>query len=133
MTTTREIKCPTCGVEPGKACRSVKSDKPMPDNHAARRLISIHEAVRSGYPRLRKPMWANPFDHIKINLIDGSMGPWIHIYAPFNRSCNGRDPVDILAITAQASFDNPEFAVYDGPLPNSEEYQAAVAAYREPG
>jgi hypothetical protein len=89
-------------------------------------LISINEAVRAGQSRLRKPKWANPLDHIKIDLIDGRMGPWLHIYSPFNKDCNGRDPVDILAITERGSFDSPEFVVYDGPLPDSEEYRGAA-------
>lgn len=129
MATTRTIKCPTCGATPGKACRSVKANKPMSDDHAARRLISINEAVRFGFPRLRKPVWANPLDHLKIDLIDGRMGPWIHLFAPFNKECNGRDPVDILAIEHKASLDSQEFEIYDGPLPDSDEYRAAVAKF----
>ena len=101
----------------------------MPDNHASRRLISINEAVKLGHPRLRKPIWANPLDHLKIDLIDGQMGPWLHLFAPFNKECNGRDPVDMLAFQHQTSFDTPAFAVYDGPLPDSDEYRAAVARF----
>ena len=101
----------------------------MSDDHASRRLISINEALKLGIPRLRKPIWANPLDHIKIDIFDGRIGPWIHLYAPFNKECNGRDPVDILAIGQEASFDNPEFAIYDGPLPASKEYEAASARY----
>lgn len=127
--TTKDIKCPTCSAPVGVACRSVKSGKHLPDTHAARRLISINEAVKLGHPRLRKLIWANPFDHIKLDLIDGVMGPWIHLFAPFNKECNGHDPVDILAFSQRASFDNPEFAIYDGPLPSSDEYKAAVAKF----
>lgn len=126
----RIIKCPTCGAAPGKTCVSVKSNKPMPDLHAARRLISINTAVKLGHPRLRKPIWANPMDHLKIDLIDGKMGPWLHLYAPFNLECNKRDPVNLLAFDHQASFDSPEFEIYTGPLPNSEEYKAAVEGFR---
>lgn len=128
MVTTREIKCPVCGAEPSKGCRSVNG-KLIADTHRDRRLISINEAVRLGQPRLRKPIWANALDHIKLDLIDGSMGPWIHLYAPFNQECNGRDPVDILALTQQDSFDTQEFTIYDGPLPNSEEYLSAAAKF----
>lgn len=127
--TTLEIKCPTCGATAGKMCRSVMSNKPIYDMHAARRLISINEAVKLGHPRLRRPIWANPFDHLKIDLIDGKMGPWIHLYAPFNKECNGRDPVDMLALQHRDSFDTPEFEVYDGPLPHSDEYKAEVARF----
>lgn len=130
MTTTREIKCPTCGAEAGKMCRSVKRGKPMPDNHTARRLISINEAARLGHVRLRKPRWANPFDHLKIDVIDGQIGPWLHLYAPFNRECNGRDPVDMLSLEHRPSFDSVEFEVYTGPLPQSDAYRQEVERFR---
>lgn len=129
MVTTRDIKCPTCGVPAGKACISVKAGKPIADMHRDRRLISINEAVKLGHPRLRKPIWSNPLDHLKIDILDGQMGPWLHLFAPFNKECNGRDPVDMLAFEHRASFDTPEFAVYDGPLPTSDEYRAAVAKF----
>ena len=109
--------------------RSIKGNKPLPDDHAARRLISINEAVRLGHQRLRKPIWANRFDHIKIDIIDGQIGPWVHYYAPFNKPCNGRDPVNILAIGHEALFDTAEFTIYDGPLPDSEEYIAEAAKF----
>ena len=127
MATTREIKCPTCGEAKGKLCRSIKSDKPMPDNHTSRRLISINEAVKLGHPRLRKPIWSNPFDHLKIDIIDGQLGPWLHLFAPFNKELNGRDPVDMLAVEHRASFNTPEFEIYDGAPAESEEYKAEVA------
>lgn len=130
--TTKAIKCPACGALAGKSCRSLRSGKPLSDNHATRRLISINEAARAGHVRLRKPIWANPFDHIKIDLFDGRMGPWIHLYAPFNKQCNGRDPVDIIAISQQASFATPELEIYDGPLPNSDEYRAEVERFDAP-
>lgn len=126
MATTRDIKCPTCGAAAGKMCRSVKSAKPISDDHAARRLISINEAVKMGHPRLRKPIWANPLDHMKIDIIDGQMGPWLHLYAPFNVALNQRDPVDMLALEHRATFDTPEFEIYDGPVGASDEYQADV-------
>lgn len=126
---TKDIRCPTCGAPPGKLCRSLESNKPLSDCHTARRLISINEAVKLGYARLRKPKWSNSMDHIKLDLIDGSLGPWIHVYCPYNKEINGRDPVDILGITQQDSFDTPEFEVYDGPLPDSEVYKAEVARF----
>lgn len=131
MATTRSIKCPVCGAEAGKICQSIKSGKPLPDDHAARRLISINEAVRLGHQRLRKPIWANPLDHLKIDIFDGKLGPWLHLYAPFNKECNGRDPVDMFSFAPEfvASYDTPEFEVYTGPLPTSEEYRAAVAKF----
>ena len=134
--TTRNIKCPTCGAEPGKTCVSVKSGKPLSDNHAARNLsrkdpslISINQAVRNGIERLCKPIWTNKFDHIKIDIIDGKLGPWIHLYAPFNKECNGRDPVDVLWLVQPWNLDYQEFEAYRGPLPDSDEYKREVAKF----
>lgn len=131
MTTTREIVCPTCGAEPGKSCRSVRAGKPLPDNHAARRLLSIAQAAAQGVERVRKPIWSNPFDHLKIDIIDGAPGPWLHLFAPFNQECNGRDPVDLLIIGGLVPFDphEAEFEPYSGPLPTSNEYKEDVAKY----
>lgn len=88
-------------------------------------LLSINEAAARGIERVRKTAWANSFDHVKIDIIDGKPGPWLHVFAPFNRECNGRDPVSIL-------LEGPDdccFVPYDGPLPTSEEYRAAAARY----
>jgi len=90
-------------------------------------LFSVNEAARQGIERVRKPIWANKFDHLKIDIIDGKPGPWIHLYAPFNLQCNGRDPVDILSL--QHDLNEACFEYYAGPFPDSEEYKAQVAAF----
>lgn len=90
-------------------------------------LISINEAAARGVERLRKPIWSTPEDHLKIDIIDGKPGPWLHLWCPFNKECNGRDPVNILAFHWDLNF--PEFVRYDGPLPDSEPYQKKVAYY----
>lgn len=129
--TTRDMACPTCGVPKGKACRSGRG-KPLSDEHTARRLISVREAANQGITRLRKPIWANPFDHLKIDLPDGELGPWVHFYSPANLSINGRDPVDILIgtiLTPAVGLDSPEFKPYTGPLLDSEAYQKEVSRF----
>lgn len=129
--TTREIPCPTCGAPAGKGCVSVKAGKPLPDMHRDRRLLSCRQAAAMGINRLRKPIWANSLDHVKIDIIDGTLGPWMHLFSPFNMECNGHDPVDILW-PMNKDWVNPdaeELAVYDGHLPDSEEYRAAVQRY----
>lgn len=126
---TRTIKCPDCNAAPGDLCRSKKSGKPHPDLHAARRLISIEEAAKRGVCRLRKPIWSNPLDHLKIDLIEGQLGPWAHLYSPANRALNGRDPIDMLFLGT--SIDDCAYAVYDGPEAESEEYQAECRAFAE--
>jgi hypothetical protein len=93
----------------------------------SKRLLSIEDAAAFGVQRLRKPIWANPLDHVKIDIIDGKPGPWLHLWCPFNKECNGRDPVDVFAY--QWNLSVPEFELYDGPLPSSEEYQKAVERF----
>lgn len=94
------------------------------------RLISCVDAAALGVERLRKPAWANPLDHLKIDIIDGKLGPWMHLYAPFNQECNGRDPVNVLwAMGEWGDMSAPAFVPYDGPLPDSEEYRADVQRY----
>ena len=89
------------------------------------KLISITEAATLGVDRLRLPVWADKMDHLKLDIVDGKPGPWLHLFAPFNKKCNGRDPVDFLwamgAMKTDINF--PEFEVYSGPLPDSEEYK----------
>jgi hypothetical protein len=60
-------------------------------------MISIVYAAANGVERVRKPIWANPLDHLKIDIVDGKPGPWLHLWCPFNKECNGRDPVDVFA------------------------------------
>ena len=101
-------------------------------------LISIRQAARLGIERVRQPNWANPLDHIKIDLLrdhpdgklTGEFGPWLHLYAPFNEECNGRDPVDMLVIMEGIDLDAEGLERYTGPLPDSDEYKADVAKYR---
>jgi hypothetical protein len=90
-------------------------------------MLSIKEAAKQGVERLRKPIWANPLDHVKIDIVEGKHGPWLHLWCPFNTECNGRDPVDTLS--HQWDLDAPIFVAYDGPLPDSPEYRAAVRRF----
>lgn len=94
-------------------------------------LFSLKEAAARGVERVRQPNWANPLDHIKIDILPGGqLGPWAHIYSPFNKECNGRDPVDMLTIKGMGvDPDSKSGYAYTGPLPDSDEYRAAVAAY----
>ncbi len=94
-------------------------------------MISINEAAKQGICRLRKEVWSDPCDHLKLDLIgsEGGLGPWFHLYAPFNLRCNGRDPVDILCM--QFDLDCKEWLPYEGPLPDSDEYKARVADFDE--
>ncbi len=104
----------------------------MRDQAAANtgKLVSINQAAARGIVRLRKPQWAQPLDHIKIDIVDGAPGPWVRVFSPTNRMVNGRDPVEMLTCVwpiQPASLDCVEFEVYGGPLPDSDAYKEAVA------
>lgn len=94
-------------------------------------LISIREAARRGVRRVRKPVWASPFDHVEIDIIDGKPGPWLHLWCPFNEECNGRDLVNLLIMSPiVGDIDAPEVIPYEGPLPDSAEYRSEVAKFK---
>jgi hypothetical protein len=61
-------------------------------------MISIKQAAAQGISLIRKPNWVNPADHLKIDIIDGKPGPWVHLYSPVNEMINGRNPVGILQL-----------------------------------
>ncbi len=90
-------------------------------------LISMREAAKRGIERIRRPIWADKMDHLKLTIVDGNLGPWIKLYAPFNQECNGRDPVEMLIV--QADPDKAAYVPYEGPLPESEEYKAAQRGF----
>lgn len=103
-------------------------------------MFSLNEAAERGIDRVRQPNWANPLDHVKIDLIPGKDGKpthglWVHLYSPFNIHCNGRDPVNFLWIGPPTGVIDPDakgFYAYVGPLPESDEYKADVAKYGSP-
>ena len=95
-------------------------------NTPMRGLISIKEAEAQGLERVRKPIWADPLDHLHIRP-HGKPGLWTHLYCPFNKECNGRDPVELLKF--QLDQDAKEWEPYTGALPDSDEYKAKVAAF----
>ncbi len=99
----------------------------MVDNN---NMISILQAAERGIDRVRQPIWANKYDHVKIDIIDGKLGPWLHLYCPFNKECNGRDPVDFLwMVDPKTDINSVCFVPYEGPLPDSDEYKANAALY----
>lgn len=99
------------------------------------KLISIKDAAAAGIKRVRMEKWGAPLDHIAIDLIDGSHGPWAHFWAPFNMECNGRDPVDMLIgpkgiNTVYVDPDDRCFVPYAGPTSHDREYQAAAVKFK---
>lgn len=92
-------------------------------------LISLNDAAAKGIERLRKPVWTDPMEHIKIDAIDGRLGPWVRLYSPGSLSCNGEDPVAMLLSTC-GNLAEKALVPYTGPLPDSDEYKAAQARFQ---
>lgn len=92
-------------------------------------LISINEAAEQGITRLRKPIWANKMDHVKIDIVDNKAGPWLHLCCPANTEANGRDPVDILGLGYDYGI--KEFEPYEGPVFGSDEYNSEREKYEK--
>ena len=90
--------------------------------------ISINQAAAQGIERIRLSRWANPLDHIKIDIIDGRPGLWAHLYSTMNLAFNGRDPVDQLMLKG---LDDEEYEPYSGPFPDSEEYIQKSTSFEE--
>jgi hypothetical protein len=107
--------------------RQIEAEMQRRRNPDGVKLISLNDAASWGVERLRAPIWANPFDHIKIDVFDKKPGPWIHLFAPFNAECNGRDPVDMLI--TQFGPDDLCYVPYTGPLSDSAEYRAEAAKF----
>jgi hypothetical protein len=85
-------------------------------------LLSINQAAAQGVERLRLPIWANPLDHLKVDILEGQPGPWTHLFSPYNQPINGRDPMDVLCISMD--YEKEQWEIYTGPLPTSDEYLA---------
>lgn len=90
-------------------------------------MISLNDAKAQGIERVRKPIWENHLDHLHIAPYNTFDGIWTHLYCPFNKECNGRDPVEILKF--QIDVETQEWEPYTGALPDSDEYKAAVAFF----
>jgi hypothetical protein len=87
-------------------------------------LLCLAEAARKGVDRLRLPIWANKMDHLKIDIINGELGPWGHLYSPINVGVNGKDPVSfIFGVQGVCDIHDRAYEAYAGPLPDSEEYR----------
>ncbi len=87
-------------------------------------LISINEAAAKGIERLRRPIWAIPEDHLKIDIVEGGKpGPWTHLYSPMNHELAQKDPMDVSCL--HLDYEAKEYLEYTGPHGGSEEYKEA--------
>ena len=84
-------------------------------------MLSINEAAAQGIERVHSPRWAIPFDHFKIDIIDGEPGPWLHLYSPINPLLGNKQPEDIFG----SDYGSQLYEPYTGPLPDSEEFKTA--------
>lgn len=114
------ITCPRCGMTSHNA-NDVREGYcgRCHDWTGGNRKISLRQAAARGIERLRLQKWACSYDHVKIDIIDGAPGPWVHLWSPMNLAINGRD--NIAHIINRA--DDEVYEPYTGPLPDSEEYK----------
>lgn len=61
-------------------------------------FISINEAASSGVDRIRLDRWANKYDHIQFDIIDGRPGPWFKLWSPLNEAMGQKNPQLILVL-----------------------------------
>lgn len=90
------------------------------------KLISMEEAALTGITRVRKSVWADPMDHLQIDVVNGKLSPWVKLYCPINVGVNGADPM-----TMSSTEDDRRSKIYEpytGPLPDSPEYKKSAAA-----
>lgn len=89
----------------------------MPDD-AEVRLISITAAAAAGIKRLRSPVWANDRDYIRIDIIDGMPGPWLHLFSSGNIAIGHANPKSFIGVNYFPGFSyETQWAVpYEGEL-----------------
>jgi hypothetical protein len=87
-------------------------------------LLSIADAAAKGIGLLRSQKWTNPLSHLRIDILDGKPGPWVHLYDPMNVAINKKDPVDILFLSMD--YNSKDWLEYTGPVSGSAEYDAAL-------
>lgn len=76
-------------------------------------MLSINEAAGRGIDKLRKPVWAHPEAYVKIDIIDGQAGPWLHLHVP------GEPAKDLLGVM-QGSYDEECFVPLDAALTDTD-------------
>lgn len=93
-------------------------------------MLSIKSAAAQGIERVRKPNWANKYDHIRIDILEGGKpGPWTHLFSPMNMAMNKRDPVSM--IFSNMEYEVEEYEPYAGPPPESEEYKGEAEYFNK--
>ena len=81
-------------------------------------LISMNEAAAQGIERICQPHWAFPTDYFKLDIIDGRLGPWVHLYSRMNETISQPNPQDVLWIMegGAAQADERVWLPYEGEI-----------------
>jgi hypothetical protein len=76
--------------------------------------MTLTEAAKRGIARLRRPHWSFQNAYVRQDLIDGMVGPWLHLFSPDEQRIIGVDtPQTILRL---GEIDTDDFEEYTGPL-----------------
>lgn len=75
--------------------------------------MTLKEAAAKGIAYVRKPIWADPKDYVKLDLIGGLHGPWGHLYSPLQKVIGEPTPQDFLLIEDNST----DWETYTGELP----------------
>lgn len=78
-------------------------------------LVSINEAVKRKWSRLRLDKWVNDLDHIEITIVDHAPGPWVKFWSPINVAVCQQENPQTLLITMLGHLDDPVWRRYVGP------------------
>ena len=74
-------------------------------------LLSINEAIRRGFSKLRLDKWSNPDDYMEFYIFEHptgekSPGPWVKLWSPANELVDMKNPQTLL-ITMLGDLDDP--------------------------
>lgn len=62
--------------------------------------MTLQQCAESGHDKVRKPYWAFATDYMRIDINNGRVGPWGHLFAAEQQEMLGQPtPQDILLVT----------------------------------
>lgn len=84
--------------------------------HQIANKMTIQEAVDNGISRIRRPEWNNLLTYLKLDIIEGKLGPWVHLYARMEQEVmNQETPTSMLCLGYNTTTDT-SWVAYAGPL-----------------
>lgn len=76
--------------------------------------VTQDELIAKGINRFRRPIWADPNDYARVDVINGMRGPWLHLWARRTQEAIGeRTPQDVLNLAQDPTSD---YEPYTGAL-----------------